>query len=77
MALLECLNNEIKKKRPKLKRKSAVSLRQSPVSQSIKRTAKLLLLHPPYAPDMAQSDFFLFADLKRMLAGKNLALIKR
>jgi hypothetical protein len=29
-----------------------------------------LLLHPPYSPDLPHSDFFLFADLKRMLAGK-------
>jgi [histone H3]-lysine36 N-dimethyltransferase SETMAR len=28
-----------------------------------------LLLHPPYSPDLALSDFFQFADLKRMLAG--------
>ena len=26
--------------------------------------------HPPYSPDLVPSDFFLFADLKRMLAGK-------
>ena len=29
-----------------------------------------LLPHPPYSPDLAPSDFFLFSDLKRMLAGK-------
>jgi [histone H3]-lysine36 N-dimethyltransferase SETMAR len=29
-----------------------------------------LLPHPPYSPDLAPSDFFLLADLKRMLAGK-------
>ncbi|QQP37133.1 Putative DD34D transposase [Caligus rogercresseyi] len=28
------------------------------------------LPHPPYSPDLAPSDYFLFADLKRMLAGK-------
>jgi hypothetical protein len=44
--------------------------------KSIKMTAKLhelgyeLLPHPPYSPDLAPSDLFLFADLKRMLAGK-------
>jgi [histone H3]-lysine36 N-dimethyltransferase SETMAR len=44
--------------------------------KSIKTTAKLhesgydLLSHPPYSPDLASSDFFLFADLKRMLVGK-------
>jgi hypothetical protein len=30
-----------------------------------------LLPHPPFSPDLATSDLFLFADLKkRMLAGK-------
>ncbi|GFV60411.1 putative DD34D transposase [Trichonephila clavipes] len=29
-----------------------------------------LLLHPPYNPDLAPSNFFLFSDLKRMLAGQ-------
>ena len=29
-----------------------------------------LLLHPPYFPDLALSDNWLFADLKRMLQGK-------
>jgi hypothetical protein len=49
----------------------------------VKTTAKLhelsyeLFPHSPYCPDLAFSDLFLFADLKRMLAGKNLALIKR
>jgi hypothetical protein len=44
--------------------------------KSIKTTAKLhelgnkLLPHAPYFPDLAPSDLFLFADLKRMLAGK-------
>ena len=28
------------------------------------------LPHPPYSPDLASSDFFLFSDLKRMFAGK-------
>ena len=29
-----------------------------------------LLPHPPFSPDLAPSDYFLFADLKRMLQGK-------
>ena len=29
----------------------------------------LLLAHPPYSPDMAPCDFFLFPELKKMLAG--------
>jgi hypothetical protein len=48
----------------------------APVHISIKTTAKLhasgykSLPHPPYSSDRAPSDFFLFADLKRMLTGK-------
>ena len=29
------------------------------------------LLHQPYSPDLAPSDYWLFADLKRMLQGKS------
>ena len=29
-----------------------------------------LLPHPPYCPDLAPSDYYLFSDLKRMLQGK-------
>jgi hypothetical protein len=32
-----------------------------------------LLHHPPYLPDLAPSDLFLFPDLKRMLAGKKIS----
>ena len=37
-----------------------------------KMIAKLdeLLLHQPYSPDLAPSDYWLLADLKRMLQGK-------
>ena len=29
-----------------------------------------LLLHPPYSPDLAPSNYWLFADLKKILQGK-------
>ena len=44
--------------------------------KSIATMAKLhelhfeLLPHPPYSPDLAPSDYWLFADLKRMPQGK-------
>ena len=31
-----------------------------------------LLLHSPYSPDLGPSDFYLFANLKRLLQGKRL-----
>ena len=48
----------------------------APCHKTIKTMAKLhelnseLLPHPPYSPDLAPSDYWLFADLKKMLAGK-------
>ena len=35
-----------------------------------------LLLHPPYSPDLASSDDWLFADLKRMLQEKRFGSIE-
>lgn len=76
-ALLEQLKDEIAKKRPHLKKKKVLFHQDNaPCHRSITTMAKLhelgyeLLPHPPYSPDLAPSDFFLFADLKRMLAGK-------
>ena len=43
----------------------------APCRKSISTITRLhLLLHPPYSPDLAPSDYWLFADLKRMLLGK-------
>lgn len=56
--------------------KEKVLFHNAPAHKSMKTMAKLhelgyeLLPHPPYSPDLASSDFFLFADLKRMLSGK-------
>lgn len=35
-----------------------------------------LLPHPPYSPDLRSCNYFLFADLKRMLAGKKFSSIE-
>jgi hypothetical protein len=70
---LERLNDEIKKKRPHLKKKNLLFHQENaPVHKSIKTTAKShelgyeLLPHPPYSPDLATSDFSLFANLKKI-----------
>ena len=48
----------------------------APCHKSMKTMEKLselkykLLLHLPYTPDLAPSDYWLFADLKKMLQGK-------
>jgi len=77
IALLERLKEEILEKRPHLQKKKVLFHQDNaPCHKSMKTMAKLnemgfeLLPHPPYSPDLAPSDFFLFSDLKRMLAGK-------
>lgn len=77
IALLDRLKKEIVTKRPHLKKKKVLFHQDNaPCHKSMKTMIKLnelgyeLLPHPPYSPDLAPSDFFLFADLKRMLAGK-------
>ncbi|GFW18407.1 mariner Mos1 transposase [Trichonephila clavipes] len=77
VALLERLKDEIVEKRPYLKKKKVLFHQDNaPCHKSMKSMAKLhelgfeLLPHPPYSPDLAPSDFFLFSYLKRMLAGQ-------
>ncbi|KAF7273341.1 hypothetical protein GWI33_013943 [Rhynchophorus ferrugineus] len=52
---------------------SAASPRQCTVSK-IHELGLELLTRPPYSPDLALSDYFLFSDLNRMLAGKKFSL---
>ena len=75
--LLERLKAEIAEKRPHLaKKKILFHQDNAPCHKSMKTMAKLhelcfeLLPHPPYSPDLAPSDYWLFADLKKMLRGK-------
>jgi [histone H3]-lysine36 N-dimethyltransferase SETMAR len=81
MALLERLNDEIKKKRPYLKKKKLFHQENALCHISIKTTAILhelgfeLLPHSPYSPNLAPSGLFLFADLKRLLAGINRKIV--
>jgi [histone H3]-lysine36 N-dimethyltransferase SETMAR len=62
-----------------MKKKVLFHQKNASCHESIKTTAKLhnlgykLLPHPPYYPDLAPSDFFLFTDLKRMLTGKKIS----
>jgi hypothetical protein len=62
MALLKRFNDEIKKKRPHLKKKSAYASRQCKIARIRLRIA--------YPFTVFSSELFLFADLKRILAGK-------
>ena len=84
MALLDQLSVEIKKKRPHMKMKKVLLHEDNaPCHKSMKTMVKLnelsfeLLPHPAYFPDLAPSDYWLFADLKRMLQGKRLGSNKK
>ena len=79
ITLLVHLKEEIAKKENshKWKRKSALSPRQCTVSQvdhNDSKTAWIALqiasAPPPCSPDLAPSDYWLFADFKRMFQGK-------
>lgn len=77
MVLLDRLKAEIAKKRPHMKKKKVIFHQDNaPCHKSIKTMTKFnelgfqLLPHPPYSPDLAPSDYWLFADLKKMLQGK-------
>ncbi|KAF7269253.1 hypothetical protein GWI33_017709 [Rhynchophorus ferrugineus] len=75
IVLFDRLKDELAEKWRHLKKKK-VLLHQdnTPCHKSVKRMAKInelgfeLLPHPPYSPDLAPSYYFLFSNLKRMLA---------
>ena len=73
-ALLERLEEEIRRKRPHLLKKKCIFLQDNaPAHKSINAMAKInefrfeLLSHPPYSPDLESRDFYLFQNLKRWL----------
>ena len=60
-----------------MKKKKIILHQDNPLChKSMKTMAKLselgyeLLPHPPYSPDLAPSDYWLFADFKKMPQGK-------
>lgn len=78
MTLLIKLKEEISVKRPGMaKKKILFHQDNAPSHRSIATMAKLselrfeLLPHPPYSPDLAPSDYFLFSNLKKHLQGKS------
>jgi len=62
--------------RPHLAKKKVLFHHDAPAYTSALAKAKLgyeLLPHPPYSPDLAPCDFFLFPNLKKSLAGQKFA----
>ncbi|QQP41991.1 Putative DD34D transposase [Caligus rogercresseyi] len=77
IGLMDRLKAEIAVKRLHLKKKKVLFHQDNaPCHKSLKTTAKLielgfeLLPHPPYSPDLAPSDYWLFAELKKVLRGR-------
>lgn len=75
--ILDQLNVKIREKRPGLQHKKIIFHQDNaPAHKSVLTMAKInelkyeLLDHPPYSPDLAPSDFYLFPNLKKFLAGK-------
>ena len=82
IALLDRLSAEIKKKQPYVQKKKVLFHQDNaPCHKSMKTMVKLnalgfeLLPHLPYSSDLALSDHWLFADLKKMLLGKQRRII--
>ena len=80
MALLDRLSAEIKKKRPDMQKKKVLFHQDNaPCHKSMKTMVKLnelsfeLLPHPPYFLNLAPSDYWLFADLKKCSRERDLA----
>ena len=77
IALLVHLKEEITNKWLQIKKKKVLFHQDNtPCHKLIAMMARLhelhfeLLPHPPYSPDLAPSNYWLFVDLKRMLLGK-------
>lgn len=75
--LLQRLKHEVSAKRPHMaKKKILFHHDNAPAHTSIVAVAKIndlkfeLMPHPPYSPDLAPSDYFLFPNLKKWLGGK-------
>ena len=84
MEFLDRLSAEIKKKRPHMQKKKVLFHQDNaPCNKSLKTIVKLnelsfeLFPHPPYSPDLAPSDYWLFADLKKYSKERDLAPMKK
>jgi len=76
-SILDRLKTELQEKRPRLAHKKVLFHHDNaPAHTSAVVAAKLmeigfrLVPHPPYSPDLAPSDYYLFPNMKKWLAGK-------
>ena len=84
MALLDRLSAEIKKKRPHMQKKKVLFHQDNaPCHKSMKTMVQLnelnfeLFPHPACSPDLAPSDYWPFADLKKCSKERDLAPMKK
>ena len=84
MTLLDRLSTEIKKKRPHMQKKKVLFYQNNaPCHKSMKTMVKLhelsfeLQPRPPDSRYLAPSDYWLFADMKKMLRERDLAPMKK
>lgn len=75
-SVLPKLSKNLKEKRPKLAQKNVLFLHDNAPAHTAALTTEFLsrsrwevMTHPPYSPDLAPSDYYLFPNLKKMLAG--------
>jgi [histone H3]-lysine36 N-dimethyltransferase SETMAR len=76
---LDKLNNSFKQKRPELINRKGIVFHQDnarPHTSLVTRQKLLqlrwnILPHPPYSPDLAPSDYYLFRALQKIFDGKN------
>ena len=78
MEILKNLVDAIRRKRPRLMQEGWSLLHDNAPSHTAGKTMTFiqrnnieLLPHPPYSPDLAPCDFFLFPKLKEILRGKS------
>ena len=80
---LSVWRKKLRENYPKWRGKSALYQDNAPCHKSIATMAKLheshfeLLPHPPYSPDLAPSNYYLFADLKECSMERDLASMPR
>uniref|UniRef100_A0A3Q1F9Z3 Tc1-like transposase DDE domain-containing protein n=1 Tax=Acanthochromis polyacanthus TaxID=80966 RepID=A0A3Q1F9Z3_9TELE len=79
-SLVRQLREKIKEKRRGMLRRGVLFHQDdAPVHKSVVSMATIhkcgfeLMQHPPYSPDLARSDFYLFPNMKRHLAGTHYA----
>ena len=69
-ALLNRLADEVRKKRPYLKKKKII-FHDDTQAQAKKHELDFESLpHPPYSPDLAPSNYYLFSNLEKWLRGR-------